>query len=37
MHFLNNRYAAYRGMPGFRYSIEEWLEAGNALKLIGLG
>ena len=35
--YLNNRYAAYHGVPGFRYSLEEWLGVMEALKLIGLG
>jgi hypothetical protein len=35
--YLNNRYAAYHGVTAFRYSIEEWLGAIEALKLIGLG
>ena len=35
--YLNNRYAAYLGVPGLTYSIQEWLEAKDALKLIGLG
>ncbi len=34
--YLGNRYAAYHGIPGFRYSLEEWLEAKDALSLIGL-
>ena len=35
--YLGNRYAAYHGIPGFKYSIEEWLGVMEALKLIGLG
>ena len=35
--YLNERYAAYIGVPGFKYSLEHWLEATEALKLIGLG
>ena len=34
--YLNNRYAAYHGVPGFRYSLEEWLGVMEALNLIGL-
>ena len=34
--YLNNRYAAYHGVPGFKYSLEQWLEVKDALKLIGL-
>ncbi len=35
--YLNNRYAANHGIPGYRYSLEHWLDAMDALKLIGLG
>jgi hypothetical protein len=35
--YLANRYAAYHGVPGFKYSLEQWLEVKDALKLIGLG
>jgi hypothetical protein len=35
--YLNNRYVANHGIPGFRYSLEHWLDAMDALKLIGLG
>jgi hypothetical protein len=35
--YLSNRYAAYHGVPGFKYSLEHWLEVKDALKLIGLG
>jgi len=35
--YLNDRYAAYIGVPGYKYSIEHWLEAMDAVKLIGLG
>ena len=35
--YLSNRYAAYHGVPGFKYSLEQWLEVKDALKLIGLG
>lgn len=34
--YLANRYAAYHGVPGFRYSLDEWLGVVDALKLIGL-
>ena len=34
--YLANRYAAYNGVPGFKYSLEEWLGVIEALKLIGL-
>jgi len=32
-----NRYTKYIGIPGFTYSIHPWLEAKEALKMIGLG
>ena len=35
--YLSNRYAAYHGIPGFKYFLEHWLEVKDALKLIGLG
>jgi hypothetical protein len=31
-----NRYIKYIGIPGFTYSIQPWLEAKEALKMIGL-
>lgn len=34
--YLNDRYAAYHGVPGYKYSLEHWLGATEALKLIGL-
>ncbi len=37
MDYLGNRYAAYHGVPGFKYTLEHWYEAMEALKLIGLG
>jgi hypothetical protein len=35
--YVNNRLAKYIGIPGFTYSTHLWLEAREALKLIGLG
>ena len=35
--YISNRYAAYHGVPEFKYSLEHWLEVKDALKLIGLG
>ena len=35
--YLADRYSAYHDVSGFRYSLEEWLRARDALKLIGLG
>ena len=35
--YLSNRYAAYHGVPGFKYSLEIWLDVSEGLKLIGLG
>ena len=34
--FINNYYARYFGVPGFSYSVCTWLEASEALKLVGL-
>jgi len=33
---ISNRYVAYFGVPGLTYSVQVWLEAGEALKMIGL-
>jgi hypothetical protein len=33
---ISNRYVAYFGVPGLTYSVNVWLEAGEALKMIGL-
>lgn len=34
--FINNYYARYIGVPGYTYTVEVWLEAMEALKLVGL-
>jgi len=34
--FVNNYYANYIGIPGYNYTIGTWLEAIEALKLVGL-
>ena len=34
---LGARYAKYFGIPGLTYSLNEWLEAKEALKTIGMG
>jgi hypothetical protein len=34
--FINNYYAQYIGIPGYTYSVGIWLEAVEALKLVGL-
>ncbi len=31
-----NRYAAYMGVPGFKYSINVWFEITEALAMIGM-
>ncbi|MFZ1036497.1 MAG: hypothetical protein WAN57_04765 [Smithella sp.] len=35
--FVNDYYATYIGVPGYSYTIDTWLEAFEALKLVGLG
>jgi len=37
MEFVANRFVIYMGIPGYTYSTHLWLEAKEALKLIGLG
>ena len=34
--FVNDYYAIYIGVPGYSYTIGTWLEAFEALKLVGL-
>jgi hypothetical protein len=34
--FINNYYARYIGVPGYTYAVNIWLEAVEALKLVGL-
>ncbi|RJP86610.1 MAG: hypothetical protein C4518_13610 [Desulfobacteraceae bacterium] len=34
---LSDRSAKFFGVPGFSYSLNHWLEAKDALKLVGLG
>lgn len=33
---ITNRYVRYQGVPGLSYSINVWMEAPEALKMIGL-
>jgi len=33
---INNYYTRYLGVPGYTYTVDIWLEALEALKLIGL-
>jgi len=35
--FIGTRYTKYYGVPGFTFSINTWLEAKEALKMIGMG
>jgi len=37
MEAITARYAKYYGVPGFTYSLHNWLEAKEALKAIGIG
>ena len=34
--FLNNRHVAFFGIPGYSFSVNVCLEAGEAVKMIGL-
>lgn len=34
--FINNYYGRYIGVPGYTYAVSTWLEAVEALKLVGL-
>jgi hypothetical protein len=34
---VSNRMVPYFDVSGFKYSVNTWLEAGEALKMIGLG
>jgi len=34
--FINNYYARYIGVPGYSYTVCTWLEAAEALCLVGL-
>ncbi len=34
--FINNYYARYIGVPGYKYVIGTWLEAAEALHMVGL-
>jgi hypothetical protein len=34
---LSDRVAKFFGVPGYTYSLTHWLEAQDALKLVGLG
>ena len=36
MEHITNRYVAYIGVPGMTYQVNVWLEAAEALKMIGL-
>lgn len=33
---IADRYVGYFGIPGFSYSTDVWLEAGEALKMVGI-
>jgi hypothetical protein len=35
--YVTDRYTKYIGVPGLTYSVATWLEAIEALKMIGLG
>ena len=37
MEYVGNRLVKYFGVPGFTYTYNIWLEAKEALKMIGLG
>jgi hypothetical protein len=37
MDYVSDRYTKYIGISGFTYSVQIWLEAKEALKMIGLG
>jgi hypothetical protein len=37
MEFVHDYYALYIGIPGYSYTVGTWLEACEALKLVGLG
>lgn len=37
LEIVSNRYTIYYGVPGFTFSIHTWLDAREALKMIGLG
>ncbi len=34
--FINDYYARYIGVPGYTYTVGTWLDASEALKLVGL-
>ena len=34
--YIYKRAAAYRGIPGYRYSVEEWRDAKDAIRTAGL-
>ena len=34
--FLSNRFITYSGVPGYKYEINVYMEAAEALKLVGL-
>ena len=33
---LGNRYVAYFGVPGFKYSIDVWFDIAEGLAMVGL-
>ena len=37
MEHVMSRYVVYHAVPGLTYSVNVWLEIGEALKMIGLG
>lgn len=36
MEFVTNRYVGYMGVPGLTFSVQVWMEVGEALKMIGM-
>jgi len=34
--YIYRRHSSYRGVPGYRYSVEEWREAKDAIRTAGL-
>jgi hypothetical protein len=36
LELITNRYISYRDIPGFTCSVNAWLEASEALKMIGM-
>jgi len=36
MEVVSNRYVIYMGVPGLTYTVQVWMEIGEALKMIGM-